>query len=120
LRVGTVDKYQIIHINLTTSFDGFALPANEVSPFKGTYYQPEESYTHIELEVFQDNNTNLNTTNQTDTNSSSLSNSSLDSNSSSNVSVSEEPQCLNEFCGKNDTENSVNSTNSTIDDSTDI
>ena len=38
LRVGTVDKYQIIHINLTTSFDGFALPANDVSPFKGTYY----------------------------------------------------------------------------------
>ena len=65
---------------MTTSFDGFALPANDVSPYKGTYYNPEESYTHIELEIIQENNTLLNQTNSTEMNSTTINNASLDSN----------------------------------------
>ena len=95
------------------------MPANDVSPLKRTYYKPEESYTHIELEVFQDNNTILNQTNQTEnmTINSSGNNSSMDSNMTSNISISNEPQCLNEFCCKNDTENTTDSSNSTDEDS---
>ena len=44
-------------------------------------------------------------------------NSSMDSNMTSNISISNEPQCLNEFCGKNDTENTTDSSNSTDEDS---
>ena len=38
IMIGTVEDYQLVKVNLTSSFDGLALPSNFVSPDDGTYY----------------------------------------------------------------------------------
>lgn len=54
VEIGTKDQKQSVRVNLTSSFDGFALPSFDVSPLDGTNYEPKDSYTHEWVEQDDD------------------------------------------------------------------
>jgi hypothetical protein len=47
VNVGTVENPQNINLDLTTSFDGLALPSKKIATDGGSY-NPEASITHRE------------------------------------------------------------------------
>ena len=50
VKIGTSEDYQLVKVNLTSSFDGIALPSDIVSPNLGTFYKPQQSSTHQDID----------------------------------------------------------------------